>query len=47
MCMLTTQFRMHPEIRRFPSEAFYENKLQDGPGEGRGGGVDVMVDDCW
>lgn len=29
--MLTTQYRMHPEIREFPSEHFYEGRLQDGP----------------
>ncbi|KAF8694890.1 hypothetical protein HU200_037991 [Digitaria exilis] len=28
--MLTTQYRMHPEISRFPSSHFYENKLLDG-----------------
>ena len=27
--MLRTQYRMHPEIRRFPSEQFYEGKLVD------------------
>ena len=30
--MLTVQYRMHPEIRSFPSEYFYHNKLTDGPG---------------
>ncbi len=28
--MLTTQYRMHPSIREFPSARFYENKLEDG-----------------
>jgi hypothetical protein len=28
--MLTTQYRMHPDIREFPSEHFYEGRLQDG-----------------
>jgi regulator of nonsense transcripts 1 len=28
--MLTTQYRMHPSIREFPSSRFYENKLEDG-----------------
>ncbi|KAI3853074.1 hypothetical protein MKX03_020069 [Papaver bracteatum] len=28
--MLKTQYRMHPEIRHFPSEEFYSNELQDG-----------------
>ena len=28
--MLTTQYRMHPSIREFPSSRFYENKLDDG-----------------
>ncbi|KAK1290120.1 putative helicase MAGATAMA 3 [Acorus calamus] len=28
--MLTDQYRMHPEICRFPSLHFYENKLRDG-----------------
>ena len=27
--MLTVQYRMHPEIRIFPSEHFYQNKLVD------------------
>lgn len=27
--MLTVQYRMHPEIRSFPSRHFYENKLED------------------
>ena len=33
--MLTTQYRMHPSIREFPSARFYDNKLEDGcePGE--------------
>lgn len=29
--LLDTQYRMHPEISAFPSAAFYEGKLQDGP----------------
>ncbi|MCL7042633.1 hypothetical protein MKW94_021725 [Papaver nudicaule] len=28
--MLKTQYRMHPEIRSFPSDEFYGNKLEDG-----------------
>ena len=28
--MLTTQYRMHPTIREFPSARFYENLLEDG-----------------
>ncbi len=28
--MLTTQYRMHPAIREFPSARFYENRLLDG-----------------
>jgi hypothetical protein len=28
--MLTTQYRMHPEIRHWPSAQYYEAKLQDG-----------------
>jgi len=28
--MLTTQYRMHPTIREFPSSRFYENRLEDG-----------------
>ncbi|KAF1876481.1 hypothetical protein Lal_00021195 [Lupinus albus] len=28
--MLKTQYRMHPEIRSFPSREFYENSLEDG-----------------
>ena len=28
--MLTTQYRMHPSIREFPSARFYDNKLDDG-----------------
>lgn len=28
--MLTTQYRMHPSIREFPSARFYENRLHDG-----------------
>ncbi|TKY85896.1 hypothetical protein EX895_005437 [Sporisorium graminicola] len=29
--LLSIQYRMHPEISVFPSKAFYESKLQDGP----------------
>ena len=29
--MLTVQYRMHPEIRSFPSHLFYDGKLQDAP----------------
>lgn len=29
--LLNTQYRMHPDISRFPSLTFYDNKLQDGP----------------
>ncbi|KAM7499180.1 hypothetical protein LguiA_023594 [Lonicera macranthoides] len=29
--MLKTQYRMHPEIRNFPSRQFYEDALEDGP----------------
>ena len=28
--MLTTQYRMHPILREFPSARFYENRLEDG-----------------
>jgi hypothetical protein len=28
--MLTTQYRMHPVIREWPSERFYEGRLEDG-----------------
>ena len=30
--LLDTQYRMHPEISAFPSNAFYDAKLLDGPG---------------
>ena len=30
--MLTTQYRMHPVIREWPSERFYHGKLEDGVG---------------
>ena len=30
--LLDTQYRMHPEISVFPSNAFYDAKLLDGPG---------------
>lgn len=29
--LLDTQYRMHPEISRFPSSTFYDGRLQDGP----------------
>lgn len=29
--MLKTQYRMHPEIRSFPSREFYDEALEDGP----------------
>lgn len=29
--MLDTQFRMHPDISRFPSKEFYQGRLKDGP----------------
>ncbi|XP_047319403.1 probable helicase MAGATAMA 3 [Impatiens glandulifera] len=29
--MLKTQYRMHPEIRSFPSKEFYNGELEDGP----------------
>ncbi|SJX63016.1 related to SEN1 protein [Sporisorium reilianum f. sp. reilianum] len=29
--LLSIQYRMHPEISVFPSKAFYDSKLQDGP----------------
>ncbi|XP_058214440.1 probable helicase MAGATAMA 3 isoform X1 [Rhododendron vialii] len=29
--MLKTQYRMHPEIRSFPSREFYDGELEDGP----------------
>ena len=29
--LLDTQYRMHPSISHFPSQAFYEGKLKDGP----------------
>ena len=29
--MLETQYRMHPLIRQWPSEAFYHGRLVDGP----------------
>lgn len=29
--LLSIQYRMHPDISRFPSRVFYESKIQDGP----------------
>ncbi|GJT59551.1 probable helicase MAGATAMA 3 [Tanacetum coccineum] len=29
--MLKTQYRMHPEIRSFPSKEYYDGELEDGP----------------
>ncbi|KAK3258074.1 hypothetical protein CYMTET_32865 [Cymbomonas tetramitiformis] len=29
--VLTVQYRMHPQIRSFPSDMFYEGSLEDGP----------------
>jgi superfamily I DNA and/or RNA helicase len=29
--MLTTQYRMHPSIRQWPSEQYYNNQLEDAP----------------
>ena len=29
--MLGIQYRMHPTIRQFPSDAFYDGKISDGP----------------
>eukprot|EP00742_Colponemidia_sp_Colp-10_P011777 GILJ01013141.1.p1 GENE.GILJ01013141.1~~GILJ01013141.1.p1 ORF type:complete len:1814 (+),score=235.23 GILJ01013141.1:329-5443(+) len=29
--LLSIQYRMHPEIRRFPSHHFYQDRLQDAP----------------
>lgn len=32
VCLLDTQYRMHPEISHFPNQYFYAGKLVDGPG---------------
>lgn len=32
--LLDTQYRMHPDISRFPNSYFYEGRLQDGPSMG-------------
>eukprot|EP00026_Physarum_polycephalum_P000365 Phypoly_transcript_00365.p1 GENE.Phypoly_transcript_00365~~Phypoly_transcript_00365.p1 ORF type:complete len:928 (+),score=171.75 Phypoly_transcript_00365:2260-5043(+) len=31
LCLLRTQYRMHPSIRQFPSQHFYEDRLEDAP----------------
>ena len=31
VALLSVQYRMHPEIRQFPSAHFYDNKLEDAP----------------
>lgn len=31
VALLSVQYRMHPEIRSFPSSHFYKNKLEDAP----------------
>ena len=33
--LLDTQYRMHPDISRYPSQSFYDGKLLDGDGMGR------------
>lgn len=33
--LLDTQYRMHPDISRYPSQAFYDGKLLDGASMGR------------
>ncbi|KAL4947524.1 SEN1 N terminal-domain-containing protein [Aspergillus filifer] len=33
--LLDTQYRMHPEISMYPSAAFYDGRLQDGPNMAR------------
>ena len=39
--LLSVQYRMHPEIRRFPSRYFYQDRLVDAEGVGKGGGLTV------
>ena len=29
--LCSIQYRMHPDISRFPSEAFYQGRIEDGP----------------
>ncbi|KAG6711208.1 hypothetical protein I3842_05G042000 [Carya illinoinensis] len=39
--MLKTQYRMHPEIRSFPSREFYAQSLEDGPN------IEVLTSRAW
>ncbi|XP_041011568.1 probable helicase MAGATAMA 3 isoform X3 [Juglans microcarpa x Juglans regia] len=39
--MLKTQYRMHPEIRSFPSREFYAESLEDGPN------IEVLTSRAW